>query len=60
VRKSQSIFPEQSATFGRLALSFFCSQIIHACGDWKWLPDYDVDRFFDEYFLPEIRKRYGK
>lgn len=28
--------------------------------DWKWLPDYDVDRFFEEYFLPEIRKRYGK
>lgn len=28
--------------------------------DWKWKPDYDVDRFFEEYFLPEIRKRYGK
>ena len=28
--------------------------------DWNWKPDYDVDRFFDEYFLPEIRKRYGK
>jgi threonine 3-dehydrogenase len=26
--------------------------------DWGWKPDYDVDRFFDEYFLPEIRKRY--
>jgi len=31
-----------------------------ARSDWKWLPDYDVDRFFEEYFLPEIRKRYGK
>ena len=28
--------------------------------DWGWKPDYDVDRFFDHYFLPEIRKRYGK
>ena len=31
-----------------------------ARSDWGWTPDYDVDRFFDEYFLPEIRKRYGK
>src|SRR5258706_1758800 len=28
--------------------------------DWDWEPDYNVDKFFDEYFLPEIRKRYGK
>ena len=27
--------------------------------DWDWQPAYDVDRFFDEYFLPEIRKRYS-
>ena len=27
--------------------------------DWGWKPVYDVDRFFDGYFLPEIRKRYG-
>ena len=26
--------------------------------EWGWKPDYDVDRFFNEYFLPEIRKRY--
>jgi len=31
-----------------------------ARADWGWKPDYDVDKFFDEYFLPEIRKRYGK
>ena len=31
-----------------------------ARNDWKWKPEYDADRFFDEYFLPEIRKRYGK
>ena len=31
-----------------------------ARSDWGWKPDYDVDRFFEEYFLPEIRKRYGK
>jgi hypothetical protein len=30
-----------------------------AHADWNWTPDYDVDRFFGEYFLPEIRKRYG-
>ncbi len=27
--------------------------------DWGWTPDYDIDRFFDDYFLPEIRKRYA-
>ncbi len=26
--------------------------------EWGWQPDYNVDRFFDEYFLPEIQKRY--
>ncbi|MCA2002753.1 MAG: NAD-dependent epimerase/dehydratase family protein [Chloroflexi bacterium] len=31
-----------------------------ARAEWGWEPDYDVDRFFDDYFLPEIRKRYGK
>jgi threonine 3-dehydrogenase len=31
-----------------------------ARAEWGWKPDYDVDRFFDDYFLPEIRKRYGK
>jgi len=28
--------------------------------DWGWEPDYDIDRFFEEYFLPEIRTRYAK
>jgi threonine 3-dehydrogenase len=31
-----------------------------ARSEWNWKPDYDVDKFFDQYFLPEIRKRYGK
>jgi len=31
-----------------------------ARAEWNWKPDYDVNRFFDDYFLPEIRKRYGK
>ena len=31
-----------------------------ARSEWGWKPEYDVDRFFDDYFLPEIRKRYGK
>ena len=26
--------------------------------EWGWKPDYAVDRFFNEYFLPEIKKRY--
>jgi len=30
-----------------------------ARSEWGWQPDYDVDRFFDDYFLPEIRKRYA-
>jgi threonine 3-dehydrogenase len=28
--------------------------------DWGWKPDYDEDRFFEDYFLPEMRKRYRK
>ena len=27
--------------------------------DWEWLPDYDVAKFFNDYFLPEIKKRYA-
>lgn len=26
--------------------------------DWGWKPEYNADAFFDQYFLPEIRKRY--
>ncbi len=29
-----------------------------ARADWGWKPDYDEDKFFDEYFLPEIRRKY--
>ena len=29
-----------------------------ARAEWGWQPDYDVDKFFDEYFIPEIKKRY--
>ena len=28
--------------------------------DWGWKPDYDSDKFFDVYFLPEINKRYQR
>jgi nucleoside-diphosphate-sugar epimerase len=31
-----------------------------ARNEWGWKPDYDANAFFDNYFLPEIRKRYGK
>jgi threonine 3-dehydrogenase len=31
-----------------------------ARADWGWRPEYDQDRFFDEYFRPEIRRRYPK
>jgi len=27
--------------------------------DWGWATDYDVDAFFDSYFLPQIKMRYG-
>jgi threonine 3-dehydrogenase len=27
--------------------------------DWGWKPDYGVDAFFDDYFLPQIRRRYA-
>ncbi len=26
--------------------------------EWGWLPDYDVKRSFDEYLVPDIKKRY--
>jgi nucleoside-diphosphate-sugar epimerase len=26
--------------------------------DWGWSPDYDLERCFDEYLVPNIRKRY--
>ena len=29
-----------------------------AARDWAWAPQYDIDRAFDEYLLPTIRKRY--
>jgi threonine 3-dehydrogenase len=29
-----------------------------AHADWGWKPDYDTNAFFDDYFLPEIRRRY--
>jgi len=28
--------------------------------EWGWSPKYDADRAFDEYLVPEIRKRYRK
>ena len=28
--------------------------------DWNWKPEYNVDQFFDDYFLPQIQQRYGK
>ena len=31
-----------------------------ARSDWNWDPDYNANAFFDDYFLPEIRKRYNK
>ena len=27
--------------------------------EWGWRPEYDEDAFFDRYFLPQIRTRYG-
>ena len=27
--------------------------------EWNWQPDYDTEAFFDQYFLPQIRARYG-
>jgi nucleoside-diphosphate-sugar epimerase len=26
--------------------------------DWNWAPEYDIDRAFDEYLIPNIRMRY--
>ena len=31
-----------------------------ARNEWGWRPDYGVDAFFEDYFLPQIRKRYAK
>lgn len=27
--------------------------------EWGWQPEYDAETFFEQYFLPQIRKRYG-
>ncbi len=32
----------------------------NACKDWNWKPDYDLDRSFDEYLVPNIKMRYQK
>ena len=29
-----------------------------ACRDWDWKPDYDLDRAFGEYLVPNIKRRY--
>jgi threonine 3-dehydrogenase len=29
-----------------------------ACRDWSWKPDYDLERSFEEYLVPNIRQRY--
>jgi nucleoside-diphosphate-sugar epimerase len=29
-----------------------------ACRDWGWQPDYDLDRAFKEYLVPNIMERY--
>ena len=26
--------------------------------DWEWQPDYDLERTFSEYLIPNIRQRY--
>lgn len=31
-----------------------------ACRDWDWQPDYGVERAFEEYLIPNIRRRYQK
>lgn len=28
--------------------------------DWGWIPEYDIDRTFNEYLIPNIRKRYQR
>jgi threonine 3-dehydrogenase len=28
--------------------------------EWGWVPDYGVDAFFNDYFLPQIKKRYAQ
>lgn len=30
-----------------------------ARAEWGWQPEYDIERFFSEYLLPNIRARYG-
>lgn len=27
--------------------------------DWGWAPDYDVERAFDEYLIPNVRRLYA-
>ena len=60
-------FPDATITFHSIArrqgiVDSWPEDIDDSCAraDWGWKPDYDVDRFFDDYFLPEIRKRYAQ
>ena len=34
-------------------------ELSHARKDWGFLPKYDFKRTFDEYLVPNIKKRYG-
>jgi threonine 3-dehydrogenase len=66
-QRSQKAFPEAKITFEpnprRQGIVDSWPEDVDdslARAEWNWNPDYDADRFFDDYFLPEIRKRYGK
>jgi nucleoside-diphosphate-sugar epimerase len=62
-----SAFPEAQVTFEpnprRQGIVDSWPEVVDdslARKDWGWKPDYNVDKFFNEYFLPEIKKRYQR
>lgn len=65
-RRATAAFPSTSVLFepvaGRQGIVDSWPEDVddtHAANDWGWKAEYDEDRFFDEYFLPEIKKRYA-
>jgi threonine 3-dehydrogenase len=59
-------FPDANITFapdkGRQAIvDTWCADVddYHARADWDWQADYDTERAFSEYLVPNIKARYG-
>ena len=60
-------FPNSQITFEpdvkrQAILDSWCADVDDSAArkDWKWKPDYNMVRAFEEYLIPAVRERYGK